>query len=99
MLPRTFDEPTLRRNTALISGGGNDLIADRLAKSLRGFEGATDPEQCIDRHRLDMEIGRLGTMYRDIHALVQGVKPGLPMIVHGYAYARPAKRYYILLLD
>lgn len=72
----------------LVSGGGNDVLGKPLAELARK-PTPTRPD-LVNRDKLKIVMMRLESYYRDLHHRVQAIRPGLPVVVHGYDYAIPS---------
>ena len=78
-----------RASILLLSGGGNDLVADgNLAAHLRPFDPGLQPRDYLLRS-FDQLIARAMTYYEVICRDVARRFPGVQIICHGYDYAIP----------
>ncbi|MHA6265139.1 hypothetical protein ACXYMO_18205 [Arenibacterium sp. CAU 1754] len=78
-------------NAVVLSGGGNDLLGDgRLAKALHPFDPALSVEDYLTQNFEDTLSEVIG-LYRDILHRVVRTFPGLPVFIHGYDHAIPAR--------
>lgn len=78
-------------DAVVLSGGGNDLLGDgRLAKALHPFDPALSVEEYLTQDFEDMLSEVIG-LYRTILHRVARTFPGLPVFIHGYDHAHPAR--------
>ncbi|MBP0482218.1 SGNH/GDSL hydrolase family protein [Sagittula salina] len=80
-----------RPDGVLISGGGNDLLGEgRLVRSLRPYDPALGVDDYLTQG-FETALHAVITDYRGLlHRLVRGF-PGLPVLIHGYDHAIPAR--------
>lgn len=80
-----------RPDAVVLSGGGNDLLGDgRLAKALHPFDPALAVEDYLTPNFEDTLSEVIG-LYRNILHRVVRIFPGLPVFIHGYDHAVPAR--------
>ena len=80
-----------RPDAVILSGGGNDLLGDgRLARALHPFDPALSPADYLTPDFETMLTTVIG-LYRDILFRVARTFPGLPVFLHGYDHATPAR--------
>ncbi|MEP2707640.1 MAG: hypothetical protein ABJQ71_22715 [Roseibium sp.] len=78
-------------DAVVLSGGGNDLLGDgRLAKALHPFDPGLSVEEYLTPAFEDM-LAEVLRLYRDILHRVVRTFPGLPVFIHGYDHALPAR--------
>lgn len=76
----------------LLSGGGNDILEKRL-KDLIKCRGVGPVENSVNWDLLYQEVlPELEKAYLAFLADVDALLPGMPIVTHGYAYARPSDR-------
>ena len=74
----------------LISGGGNDLLADEgIKKYLNEPKTSLEPHHLIDNIELARFKARLASDYTNLISIVLKVKPEINIICHGYSYPIP----------
>lgn len=74
----------------LISGGGNDLVANGGLKNFL-LEPTTsfDPRQLIDRIKLAQFKSRIASDFTNLFSIILRVKPDIKILCHGYSYPVP----------
>lgn len=81
----------------LFSGGGNDVVDGGLSRGLRDSKNIRNARECFDQALFLAELDALADLYRSVYSKAQAAQEGIPVIVHGYAYPRPGKRYFGVL--
>jgi lysophospholipase L1-like esterase len=78
-------------DAVVLSGGGNDLLGDgRLAKALHPFDPSLAPDGYLTPE-FEATLRDVIGLYRDILHRVVRTFPGLPVFIHGYDHAIPAR--------
>ena len=76
----------------LLSGGGNDLLGEPMARMLRDRKEVSDKTELVIESALKRQIAKLRGIYQRAIAATNAISPGLPIIGHGYDYALPTGR-------
>lgn len=79
-------------NALLFSGGGNDIVGDRLIYWVRPRASGLPPEQALDLARFDSALDLVEQAYLDLIRLRDEVRPGCTIFVHQYDFAIPDGR-------
>jgi hypothetical protein len=70
----------------LFSGGGNDLVGDRLCIWLRDAPPAVPPDQMLNANAVDAALAILEAEYREMVDLRNQYSPQTVIFVHGYDF-------------
>jgi hypothetical protein len=74
----------------LFSGGGNDLVGRVMADWLNEATGPDDDiARAVNEAAFSDRLGRVEEGYRKLIALRDSLAPGVPIVSHGYDFARP----------
>jgi hypothetical protein len=76
----------------LFSGGGNDFIGNLLTMLEPDCSGKTSAAACFRQATVDAEFARIAEAYRELIALRDRHRPGVPIITHQYDYAIPSDK-------
>jgi hypothetical protein len=76
----------------LFSGGGNDFIGNLLTMLEPDCSGKTSAAACFRQAEVDAEFARIAEAYRELIALRDRYRPGVPIITHQYDYAIPSDK-------
>jgi hypothetical protein len=76
----------------LFSGGGNDFIGNLLNMLEPDCSGKTSAAACFRQATVDAEFARIAEAYRELIALRDRHRPGVPIITHQYDYAIPSDK-------
>lgn len=87
-----------RPKVFLFSGGGNDVLEGFLYSILRESDEFETAQECLDEDSLAHHFDRLEDQFGKVYDMAQKAAGGsIPMIVHGYDYPNPGKKYYGIL--
>jgi lysophospholipase L1-like esterase len=97
-LNRTLERIQQERPAALIfSGGGNDVVGPEMARFLR--EPNSKKQFPVNQKGFtDYVRNEMAPLFRKLRREIDSVSPGLPILVHGYAYALPSGRPVVQIL-
>lgn len=76
----------------LFSGGGNDIVGDRMAVWMREYDSAIKPEQHIHQPYFKPALDLLKAGYQSLIALRDECSPGTHLIFQAYDHAIPDGR-------
>lgn len=76
----------------LFSGGGNDFIGNLLEMLEPDCSGKTTAAACFRRTETDAQFARIAEGYRELMALRDRYRPGVPIVTHQYDYAIPSDK-------
>ncbi|MEY4729218.1 MAG: hypothetical protein RL020_376, partial [Pseudomonadota bacterium] len=76
----------------LFSGGGNDFIGNLLTMLEPDCSAKTSAAACFRQATVDAEFARIADAYRELIALRDRHRPGVPIITHQYDYAIPSDK-------
>jgi hypothetical protein len=76
----------------LFSGGGNDFIGNLLDMLESDCSGKTTAAACFRSGEIETQFARIAEAYRELMALRDRYRPGVPVITHQYDYAIPSDK-------
>jgi lysophospholipase L1-like esterase len=85
-------EPTPFWKAMLLSGGGNDFIADasKIIQKAKAISDPVDPWSYVDANTLGQTLANVAAGYKRLDALRDGTSHAeMPLLTHTYDYATP----------
>jgi hypothetical protein len=76
----------------LFSAGGNDFIGNLLNMLESDCSSKTTAAACFRAEEIKAEFARIGEGYRELIALRDRYRPGVPIVTHQYDYAIPSDK-------
>lgn len=96
MVERAEWIPLLRKlkpKCLLLSGGGNDILGSKVLKTLlRKRKDVSGKDELLKRAEFKKQLTKIENLYQRAITATQAIRPGLPIIVHGYANVIPSDR-------